>query len=480
MASVDSIARRVVLIADPDLKTVEGLKATLKDYELLTATDGSKALELSVLRSPDLILFYRRCPLIAAAQFLRILRSNPHTEKTPLVVLSDEPLTADVPSGFFDGALVKPLNLSEVRSYVARIFERLETAKKFSEKAVRGSFDQISIADLLQIFALNRRSGRLSIQGSASEQTAELFIHQGRVEDAIAGAARGAKALYRVLRWTEGTFSFAIGQRATQISISDSTDALLLEGMRQADELARIESILPEPGALLERLVPVDELPAGLHPVTADVYRLAEFFPRVLDLVDKVPASDLEIFQALRSLVDVGVARFASPEAFANVREVLPANDVLELRSRLRRAGLAPIFLTSPKIALLAHSMEQVANFARMLAKLPQYKSFDFARVRDAGFGTLGTLRLDDAVSLEFCLLPQDLHWSPVLRTFSSGAVACVVLGDVPENAPGLRYLEKSRRLAITREEQLPKDSPQKLVATLCKMMGTHDLRALA
>ena len=86
---------RKILIADPDIETVRALRGALKaDYEVIAVRDGSKALEQSVLRYPDLILFYRHCPLIGATQFLRILRANPRTEEVPLIILANERLAA--------------------------------------------------------------------------------------------------------------------------------------------------------------------------------------------------------------------------------------------------------------------------------------------------------------------------------------------------------------------------------------------------
>ncbi|MBI3178347.1 MAG: DUF4388 domain-containing protein, partial [Deltaproteobacteria bacterium] len=187
--------QRIILIADPDAQTVRALKSALKDeYEILVAKDGSKALELSVLKYPDLILFHRRCPLIGAAQFLKILRTNPRTEEIPLIVLADEPMAAGAP-GYLEGVLVKPLNLDEVRAHIAHVFRKVDTAKEMSDEAgsVAGSLDQISMADLLQIFSVNRRSGALQV--TVNEQEAQVFLHDGRIEDGadVGGAGLAAK-----------------------------------------------------------------------------------------------------------------------------------------------------------------------------------------------------------------------------------------------------------------------------------------------
>ena len=49
--------------------------------------------------------------------------------------------------------------------------------------------------------------------------------------------AHGEKALFRLLSWPGGRFSFVPSRRAASATLSASTDSLLMEGMRQGDEL---------------------------------------------------------------------------------------------------------------------------------------------------------------------------------------------------------------------------------------------------
>ncbi|MBC7792454.1 MAG: response regulator, partial [Clostridia bacterium] len=284
--------RRTILIADPDLEVARQLKKGLQDnFEILVARDGSKALELSVLRYPDLIMFYRNCPLIGATQFLRILRSNPRTEEIPLIVLSDEEVVV-MNTGYLDGVLVKPLNLDEVRAHITQVFRRSDAVREVGHEggAVSGSLEQISMADLLQVFAMNRRTGMLQLQSGTV--SAEVYVRDGRIEEALCGGTRGEKALYRLIGFRAGQFSFSPGRTAPSVSIDSATDALLIEGMRQADELERVRTELPPSFALLEQVVARDEVPEGLHPVTAELLQALPNAPRVADLIDRSSATD--------------------------------------------------------------------------------------------------------------------------------------------------------------------------------------------
>ncbi|MEO0815102.1 MAG: response regulator [Myxococcota bacterium] len=198
---------RKILIADGDVETVRALKQGLEpEFKVIAARDGSKALELSITEFPDLIMVYRHCPLISAKQFLRILRTNPRTESIPLIILSDETVSSATLPGYLEGILVKPLNLDEVRAHLNSVFTRADAAREVGQEsgAVQGSLTQISMVDLVQVFAMNRRSGCIRL--SSNGETAEVFVADGRIEDAKIGLARGEKALYRILSWASGAF----------------------------------------------------------------------------------------------------------------------------------------------------------------------------------------------------------------------------------------------------------------------------------
>ncbi|HYQ81312.1 MAG TPA: response regulator, partial [Anaeromyxobacteraceae bacterium] len=79
---------RKILIVDPDPTMARQLAPALRQqgYQVHAARDGTRALQVAILRFPDLVLFDERTPLIDARTFLRILRTNPRTERIPVVL----------------------------------------------------------------------------------------------------------------------------------------------------------------------------------------------------------------------------------------------------------------------------------------------------------------------------------------------------------------------------------------------------------
>ena len=234
------------------------------------ARDGSRALQLAILRFPDLILFDERSPLLDARTFVRILRTNPRTERIP-VILTGEAVDPD--RARLGTYLRKPFNQDEVLARIEQIFRRVEAARAVSgeSREIEGNLAQIPLVDLLQILAVNRKTGRLALEREG--ERAEIALEQGRVVDARVGAAGGEKALYRLLGRREGQFAFVPGPSGAQPRIDKKVEELVLEGLRQADEVARLLEQLPQPTDAIELAVHPSEIPAGLHPVTGSRLR---------------------------------------------------------------------------------------------------------------------------------------------------------------------------------------------------------------
>lgn len=223
-----------------------------------------------------------------------------------------------------------------------------------------------------------------------------------------------------------------------------------MEAMRQQDELKRLEAELPAADATVERLVPTEAVPEGLHPVTAEIVRLTEFYPRVADLIDRAHAPDLEVQLALRSLLTAGLIRLVVPETRPVRQALITQDELFDLLGRLRRSGMAPTFLARPKVAVLCSDPGDLRATATALSHLPEFSPGDLAAVAREGSGTLGTLDLAGVLTIDFFALPRDERWLPVALALSAGTIAGVVIGTLsPSTAKVLSLLEDARRAGV-------------------------------
>ncbi len=435
---------RKILIADPDPGTVRALAPALRQrgYQVHAARDGARALQVAILRFPDLVLFDERCPLLDARTFARIIRTNPRTERIPVVLCGT---SVDADRARLGTYLRKPFNQDEVLARIEQIFRRVEAAKAVSveSREIEGNLAQIPLVDLLQILAVNRKTGRLAIEREG--ERAEVLLDEGRVVDARMGSATGEKALYRVLTRREGQFAFVPGAATGEPRIERKVEELVLEGLRQADEVARLLPALPQAGDLLELAVVPSEIPAGLHPVTEEVVALLDRKRRFDEVVDACEASDLEAMRAVVALLEHGYARRSGrAPAPTETAPLLAPHELHALRARIAR-GHSSGGQTIGKIVLAGGGpLARQAALARFQA-VPGWRGVP----APGPFGTVGRLALGDGVRVDVTELPGDRAERPLWRPFASGAIGALVLLPADGVEPLLHELARTLRLPI-------------------------------
>jgi DNA-binding response OmpR family regulator len=437
---------RKILVADPDPTTARALAPALRQRgcQVHAARDGSRALQVAILRFPDLILFDERCELLDARTFVRILRTNPRTERIPVILTGE---AVDVDRARLGSYLKKPFNLDEVLARIEQVFRRADASRAVSteNREIEGNLAQIPLVDLLQILAVNRKSGRLSVEREGEK--AEIALEEGRVVDATMGSVVGEKALWRLLTRREGQFAFVPGGGPVEDRIGRKVEELVLEGLRQADEVARLLPDLPAPADHLERAVHPSELPPGLHPVTEEVVALLET-PRAFgDVIDRCRSSDLEAMRAVKALLDHGFVRQRHRQPVApEVAPLLAPHELHALRARIAR-GRSSGSQTVGKVVLAGGGpLARRAALARF-ATVPGFGAVEDAT--SSGFGTVGRIALGDGVRVDLVGLPGDPANLPLWRPFASGAVGALVLLPADGVEPLLEELAKTLKLPV-------------------------------
>jgi CheY-like chemotaxis protein len=417
---------RKVLLADPDVGAIRALTKALRSrgYQVQHAPDGSKALEVSVLRHPDVILFDETCTLIEARSFIQILGSNPRTEDIPVVVTTTS-RDLDKFRQLREGVLQKPFNIDEVIARIDHLCRRAEAAHELKGDAreIEGGLQQLPLPDLMQIMAMNRRTGRLAL--SHGQERGEIQIADGRPVNARVNDIEGEKALFRLVGWREGTFAFHPGPAPARTKINRSMEDVLLEGMRQSDERERLLRVLPGLNQSLA-LVPDASEVIEPHPVTKELLRVLSQPRKLSELLDLADAADLDILGAITTLIEKGIVQRFDAVGVENA-PLLGAAEVHALRGKLLRGRPHRNALVA-KVVVLGTGPKAGRWFLRSLPGLTAI-SADPACLRSS-FGTLGTLEISDVLKIDFVFAPTAEAARPLWRPFLSAAIGALVIEE--------------------------------------------------
>jgi TonB family protein len=100
--------------------------------------------------------------------------------------------------------------------------------------ALTGQLSDMSLAELIEFFCNQRKTGRLKIDYPRGHSV--FFIKDGELVDAKVGALSGAEAVYFSLTLPNAAFDFSPDVEATRRTINQRWTQVVLEGLRRLDE----------------------------------------------------------------------------------------------------------------------------------------------------------------------------------------------------------------------------------------------------
>ena len=447
---------RAILLIEPDVDVLGTLASRLRSRGLSVLIADSMASAIKSASGADLIAVLLSSSLLSDVEGFERLKSSGSMNDAALFILVDKPVGASLAP---DELPHHDIELIARRLYAipSRVSVGPEEGGDF-----RGDLQQVSSVDLLQLLAMNRRSGTLTI--NAQSGAGEVRIKNGEIVDAVFRRLEREKALYRLLGETDGTFSFVGGSPQFLERIRTPTSSLLMEGLRQQDETARLLAGLDlEGSALLAIAPPTPDMPEASARVLE-----ALTSPRTLnELLDEVTLHDLAVVQALGQLLDQGLVRRIASSAVrveladAERMAVLSALAKRAVRSGYRGAARVVVAASMQRLVTLMHATARIADAVVPTETVPA------APVPYA----LATLRLGEA-DLEVMGLPLVEAYAPLWGLVLPGSAALarieLTASEALDTACSIAAVPLLEAGALLREGD---ESDPEQVATLLRML---------
>jgi hypothetical protein len=178
-------------------------------------------------------------------------------------------------------------------------------------RTMSGTIDEVPLVDLLQLFTTSKKSGVLVMR--REDDVGKIYLRRGSITHATINENSEVgplKSVYRLLTWISGTFELdPPDDREFAEELNLSTEAILMEGIRQLDELRRLQPELPALAAHLSVPSPLVPPLRDLSPVELDVLQLAFNFGHMETVLNRSRATDLETCEVLVKLMQKGYLR---------------------------------------------------------------------------------------------------------------------------------------------------------------------------
>jgi hypothetical protein len=171
-----------------------------------------------------------------------------------------------------------------------------------------GSIAEVALPDLLQLFSASKKTGVLQI--TTESDVGSIYLEEGRVQFAVVNGDESVppeKAFYRVLVWDKGTFDLLPKvERTFPAQIQGSIEGLLMEGMRQLDEMRRLGDDLPALRSRMSVAFPLQKPLRDASPDELDVIQLALNHNTLADMMNHSGRPDPEVAELVVALLEKG------------------------------------------------------------------------------------------------------------------------------------------------------------------------------
>ena len=234
-----------VLLVDDNPMVLEMLRQALAHFSTVQPmSDAADALLKAIEDKPDLIIADYAMNGMDGRQLLQKIKSRNASAGIPVILMASKvdineklKTVQDTVEDFIE----KPFFLKEAAARIKKVVDKISLEKMAreapGESVLRGSLAQMNVLDLLQSLDMGRKTCALALANNGEK--CKMYFTEGQINHAVYGDLKGDPAVYKVLTWTAGTFEIDFAGSSTEQTITQSSQGILLEGLRLLDEANR-------------------------------------------------------------------------------------------------------------------------------------------------------------------------------------------------------------------------------------------------
>jgi len=111
------------------------------------------------------------------------------------------------------------------------------------QEVFTGDLSQIRLLDILNLLIHERKTGKVTLRKGGT--LGEIFVENGRIVHGAAESAYGEEAIYLMMTWMIGKFSYTPDVFPDSKTINSPTEQILSEGLQRVQEWDRIRKAIP-------------------------------------------------------------------------------------------------------------------------------------------------------------------------------------------------------------------------------------------
>jgi hypothetical protein len=168
-----------------------------------------------------------------------------------------------------------------------------------------GDLSQIQLLDILRLLVSGGKTGKLIL--TRGNDSGEIFVDNGVVTHASSGATSGEEALFNLMTWMIGKFTFTPGLSPGERSIETPTDQLLEEGQRKVVEWEHIREAIPSMDVVFRLAGRRDSDDINLKPAEWNILTQVDAMRSVREISNVLNLDEFGVAKILYGLYSAGL-----------------------------------------------------------------------------------------------------------------------------------------------------------------------------
>lgn len=187
-------------------------------------------------------------------------------------------------------------------------------------EALRGTLEQLSLPDVLNLLGNGKKTGCLTLKNGA--EVGEIYLQDGEIVHAVSGIDQGESAVSILAIWPKGDFSFEPDVESPEETMSTSMDQILASAKQEAAEWKEIRRVIPDDSAVFAFSPTGESEEVSLRSQEWRVLAHIDGSRSALEIADIVELDKKEALQILARLVKDGLVQVSEPAASSPERSV--------------------------------------------------------------------------------------------------------------------------------------------------------------
>jgi len=305
-----------ILVADSseERRREFGLALYKGGYEVINAINGEEALRFTAGLNPTLVIAHTDLEGIDPLELCRRVKAT-GLDVPPMLILSESSMEIpeDLEEGNFYSLKASEIDSTRFLYQIRLLLLARHVGGQLNDEIDRlyGDLTRIAVGDLLRVLLKFQISGHVRL--TVGSDTGLIF-REGQVINAHWGQVSGLKAFNRIAGLRGGAFILTLEDVQQERKINKDLAALVSEAVEEKFELDEVFRRMPSLNSRLEVKMATDFFNTEFQPIERAVLTGVRQAKNFAQLIDIVPAVDLEVLKTVESLQAQGILIFHEPE----------------------------------------------------------------------------------------------------------------------------------------------------------------------